>query len=67
MSQSDSADKSAKDTSSATPDKIEVKSDTFKKLTDEDLKDVSGGMMRSGKLAGQTTLNPTSTDGCCGG
>lgn len=47
-------------------DALEIKSDTFKQLSDDDLNDVSGGMMRRGGGAMGTTLNPSSSDGCCG-
>ena len=50
-----------KDKKPGKPGKLEVKGDAFKKLTDEKTDKVSGGRMRAG-----TTLNPTSSDGCCG-
>jgi hypothetical protein len=43
---------------------LKVKSDTYLK----DAANVKGGMLpRDGLRRSQTTLNPTGTDGCCGG
>lgn len=48
-------------------DALNIKSDTFKQLSDDELNDVSGGMRpRGGGGAMGTTLNPSSSDGCCG-
>jgi hypothetical protein len=41
-----------------------VKGDVLRTLSDEDLDKVAGGARPRG---GKTTLNPTSSDGCCGG
>jgi hypothetical protein len=51
-----------KDTS-AKPDKPGVKSDTMTQVTNQDSEKVKGGM----RPKGQTTLNPTGSEGCCGG
>ena len=48
---------------SSKPGKPGVKSDTFSQVTDKDSANVKGGRMGSGR----TTLNPTGSDGCCGG
>ncbi|MCE9603113.1 MAG: bacteriocin [Gemmatimonadetes bacterium] len=55
--------KGEKDKKSDKSSKLEVKGDAFKKLTDKELDKVTGGR----PMRGQTTLNPTSSDGCCGG
>lgn len=41
--------------------KPQVKSDTFSQTPEKDADNVKGGRM------GRATLNPTSSDGCCGG
>ncbi len=43
-----------------------VKGDAFKKVSGSAGKDVKGGMPRRGGTADATSLNPTSSDGCCG-
>lgn len=43
------------------PGKPGVKSDTYSQVPDKDSDNVKGGRM------GRTTLNPTGSDGCCGG
>ena len=48
---------------SSKPGKPGVKSDTFSQVPDKDSANVKGGRMASGR----TTLNPTGSDGCCGG
>ncbi len=49
------------DDKSGKPGKPQVKSDTFSQVSDKDSANVKGGRM------GRTTLNPTGSDGCCGG
>lgn len=59
MSKTPGKDEKASDKSK----KLGVKGDAFRKLTDKESDKVAGGRMASGR----PTLNPTGSDGCCGG
>lgn len=60
---SDDKSKQSTDKDAETKSPLGVKSEAFKKLTDSELDEVAGGLR---PRSDRPTLNPTSTDGCCG-